>query len=121
MRNADFVLLEIELKKALKIIRDDIKQCETVSSFIFSITASGRPDSDLEVKFSIENQYDSKANVSGGNLQAVLVEYLRRNNWQQFNGPLCLPNVEPKIEKEKTLPEPLPPLAKADVADEIPF
>lgn len=85
---------EQRLVDFLKSLRQRIASNTTSTGIIFQIRASGRVnEGEMEVTFSLENNYDSKADVSGGDLEQVVVEYMRRFDWQKANQPLCLPNV----------------------------
>jgi len=55
------------------------------------ITASGRVDGDVLISFRVGGSWMSNT-VEGGDLEAVLTEYLRRKGWKQRNNPLMLSN-----------------------------
>lgn len=68
--------------------------CPECSDFIFEIRAQGRVlDGDLKVEFRLERRYDSEVNVSGGSLDSVEDEFIRRHLWRSRNAALCLPKV----------------------------
>ena len=69
----------------------------------FTIEIEGRVhDGDLLLKYAI-GEYGS--DVKGDSIDAVLEEWLRRNNWNKRHTPLCLPNVEEPVKIEATAEE----------------
>lgn len=64
------------------------------SGLYFNITATGRPDGDIKVKYSIgDGEYDSNK-VSGYSLRPTLEEMFRRKAWKERNEPLALTHKE---------------------------
>ncbi len=57
----------------------------------FKVEASGRPDGDIKIKYTInDNQYSSSAEVHGYSLRPTLDEFFRRKTWKARNEPLAL-------------------------------
>lgn len=52
------------------------------------ITIDGRPDGDLELKYSL-GEYGT--DVSGDSISSVKEEFMRRKKWEQRHNPICLP------------------------------
>ncbi len=92
-------------------VKEEISKIEDVPEFLLKIVASGRIDGDVKIEFTLsESSY--APDVTGGDLAAVVTEFLRRHGWNQRHAPLCLPNVDP-VDESFVAP------AKQD--EEIPF
>ena len=81
----------IELKLALSALRSRLQSLDTLSSFSFSIQASGRVhEGEIKVEFKLApNTYHSNE-TCGGNFARVVTEFLRRLGWEEANQPLML-------------------------------
>jgi len=91
-----FKNLHDELVAAVETIRERASDCN-IGHFNLTITCSGRTATDradVRLEYRI-GDYDS--NAKGGDLEAVLVEWCRRNGWDKANLPLALP--EPSCRK----------------------
>lgn len=66
-----------------------------IGAMRLDIEVSGRTmTGDLEIRFILGTEYEGK-NAKGGNLDAVVTEFIRREKWRHQNAPLCLPKVPP--------------------------
>lgn len=82
---------EESIKEIATYIRDELKQIEEISSLDFEITFDGRVhDGHLKIKFKLGSGYSTGGQVEGGNLEEVLLEYMRRFGWDRRNKPLML-------------------------------
>ena len=76
-------------------LRDLLKQDDQAPNFFqFTVTAEGRVrDGEVKIMFGVGgNSYTTV--VEGDNVQAVIVEYLRRIGWQKSHNYLALPTVK---------------------------
>lgn len=86
--------LEAALFEFVKDLKDSFAR-NNQSYLNFDIVVSGRPDGDLRITYTIQNETYSSGHAcaEGGNLTAVEDEFFRRASWQIKNAPLCLPNI----------------------------
>lgn len=79
------------IKEMAAYIRNELQQLEDVSSLDFNIMINGRVhDSELKITFEIGSTYSKGGVVSGGSVDAVLHEYMRRFGWDLKHQPLML-------------------------------
>src|ERR1700722_6601061 len=65
---------------------------ENISNMRFDIEVKGRTISgEVDVTFCLGEEYASSESVRGGNVEAVLKEFLRRRQWRERNDALSLP------------------------------
>ena len=84
---------EITVEEKVSQIKRALGANENLSSFHFTIEASGRLDGDTEISFALrQTSYGSE--VRGDSVEAVVDEFMRRHGWDRRHAPLCLPNVE---------------------------
>lgn len=82
---------EETIKEIVNYIRDELKQIEELPSLDFEISADGRlHDGAIKIKFKLGSSYSAGGAVEGGDLEAVLLEYMRRFGWDKRNQPLEL-------------------------------
>jgi len=87
---------EGQVMAIVKDIRERLAVLTDTNTFDFHIKASGRVnDGDVEIKFTLGTLYGSN-HCEGGQLFAVVEEYMRRHGWNKAHAPLCLPSVESK-------------------------
>lgn len=105
---------EEDVKDIAVYVREELKGIESISSMSLDIEISGRVhDGELKIKFTLGSTYSSSGSVSGGNIEAVLLEYKRRFGWDKRHQPLELTFVPtPEVKQEP---------AKSLVDEEIPF
>lgn len=60
------------------------------SYMFFEIEASGRPDGDIKIKYSISDDNYGSSKVTGYSLRPTLDEFFRRKTWKSRNEPLAL-------------------------------
>lgn len=97
------------IKELVRYVRERLQVSEQSSHFTFNISATGNTHSgELKVEIQLDETYKFNVRVSGGELESVIDEHLRRLGWTEQNAPLCLPNV-------KTIE------TKPEINDEIPF
>ena len=94
--------LHFALLKATEELRQHFA-AHNESYLTLNIEASGRPDGDMLLKYSIGKYCES---VKGDTLHNVVNEYFRRQGWDERHAPFCLPNVEPVREPAPTPPDP---------------
>lgn len=99
---------ETELLSELRDIRERLAEAN-IPHMRLDIEVSGRTHGgDLEVTFKLSKEsYNSGDHTEGGDLDAVVNEFIRRNGWSNRYASLRLPSA----------PEPTPP----ELNDEIPF
>jgi len=81
----------------IKVITDMKEQLSSIddSYLSFNMHVNGRVDGDIKIDFSVSKGYGSDGvNATGGKLEAVVTEYIRRVSWGTRHAPLCLPNVD---------------------------
>jgi len=85
--------------------REELKNCDALSSFRFQIGASGRiNDGEMNIGVSFSDyaytavEALGEGGVKGGKIDNTLEEFLRRNGWKQRNDMLMLS--PPSIEHE---------------------
>ncbi len=61
---------------------------ETYLSFVFE--ATGRPDGDIKIKYTVRDEEYGGITVGGYSLRPTLDEMFRRKTWKQRNEPLVL-------------------------------
>lgn len=99
------------IKEIAVYVREELKHIDEIHTLNFSIDISGRlHDGELKIKFEIGSTYGAGGSVKGGNIEDVLVEYMRRFGWDKRNQPLEL----------SFAPE-MPPVRPSLTDDEIPF
>lgn len=92
-------------------VRSRLAKLESLPCFDLTINVHGRVhDGDINIEFRL-GEYHYTDVVKGGNLEAVITEFLRRRGWTERNAPLCLPAVE----QEEVID------AQDQVDDRIPF
>lgn len=81
-----------DLIKSLALhIREELSKVEEISSIDFEVSIDGRAhDGELKIKYSLGSTYGSGGLVTGGRLEPVITEYLRRFGWDRRNKPLEL-------------------------------
>lgn len=106
---------EDSIKELALYLRDELQQVEDISKLDFTIDISGRVhDGELSIKFELGSAYSTGGQVSGGRIEAVLAEYMRRFGWDKRNKPLELSFAPAEV------PHPDQPVgARSD--EEIPF
>ena len=104
-------ILEDRLLSFLRSLRSQLAAAD-ISDLRLTIDAEGRVhDGDIAITFIVGYLY-SNTRAEGGNLEAAVEEYIRRNGYQKRHAPLCLPSVE-SLETES--------LESQAVDEEIPF
>lgn len=82
---------EVTIKEMARYLREELQQIEEINQLDFEISIDGRVhDGDLSIKFKLGSSYGTGGMVEGGDLEAVLVEYMRRFGWDKRNKPLEL-------------------------------
>lgn len=85
------VSFEGALKREIKRIRTELLKAEDLSSFSFTITASGRlHDGEVKLKFALAESTYGEGRVEGDSIQPVLDELLRRHGWEKIHSPKAL-------------------------------
>ncbi len=80
--------IEGHIKHIVNELRETFKE-HNESDMTFRITATGRPDGDIKIKYTIDGDYTVTA-VSGYSLRPTLDEFFRRKVWKARNEPLAL-------------------------------
>jgi len=82
------VSFEGALKREIKRIRNELKNCEDFAHMIFKIEADGNVNSgNIKLTYQL---CGPKAVVTGDSIQAVLDECLRRHGWEKIHAPKAL-------------------------------
>lgn len=81
-----------DLIKSLALhIREELSKVDEIASIDFDISIDGRAhDGELKIKYSLGSNYGTGGLVTGGRLEPVITEYLRRFGWDSRNKPLEL-------------------------------
>lgn len=83
-------------------IREMLNNCDNVSQFTFTVSASGRVrDGDVEITFGCGNY---SASVTANSVDGAVYEHMRRQGWEKTNTPLCLPRVEQAVSTDDGIP-----------------
>jgi len=84
---------EFYVREMAKELRSRFEQID-IGHLDFQVHVSGRTGSgDLLVEFKIgDSTYGDR--VTGGAVEAIFFEFLRRKGWTEQNAALCLPRVE---------------------------
>lgn len=96
---------EDSIKELALYLRDKLQQVEDISKLDFTINISGRVhDGELSIEFKLGSQYSVGDQVSGGRIEAVLAEYMRRFGWDKRNKLLKLSFSHPDQVDDPGLP-----------------
>jgi hypothetical protein len=81
-----------DFESALISVIQDLRHAladQDIGSMKLEIDAIGRTlAGDLRIEFSLSTEYGLR--TSGGNLEAVVAEFIRRNTWSNCHEALCL-------------------------------
>lgn len=79
------------IKSLALYIREELSKVDEISSIDFEVSIEGRAhDGELKIKYSLGSTYSNGGLVTGGRLEPVITEYLRRFGWDSRNKPLEL-------------------------------
>ncbi len=81
--------VEAHVKHIVGELRELFKE-HNESHLNFKVEASGRPDGDIKIKYTICDNMYSSAEVNGYSLRPTLDEFFRRKTWKERNEPLAL-------------------------------
>lgn len=79
------------VRQKIEKIREELAQNTNTCEFRLDIEASGRVnDGTVSIRYTLGASY-SGSNASGGRVDPVVEEYIRRVAWAKTNDALCLP------------------------------
>ena len=79
----------------VRMIRDELRQIESLQAFEFTIRAEGRVhEGDVSLTFKLDHPYESGVYVTGNTIAAVLQEFMRRHGWNKRHMPLMITSGE---------------------------
>lgn len=81
--------VEAHIRHIVGDLRDKFKANDE-NFMSFTVYASGRPDGDIKIKYTIRDSEYSGEQVSGYSLRPTLDELFRRKKWKERNIPLVL-------------------------------
>ncbi len=81
--------VESHVKHIVEELRETFKGHDE-SHLNFKVEASGRPDGDIKIKYTVCDNAYSSAEVNGYSLRPTLDEFFRRKVWKSRNEPLAL-------------------------------
>ena len=88
------------LEAAIAAVVTELRKDLNGENFLdLAIYVSGRIEDDIKVEFRLSKGYGGdEVKAVGGNLQAVVDEYLHRLSFNRRYAPLCLPKVAPEYD-----------------------
>ena len=82
------VSFEGALKREIKRVREQLRQCDALSNFSLTIHAEGRlHEGEVKLTFGLGSWNNE---VKGDALNAVIEEFMRRNGWEALHAPKAL-------------------------------
>jgi len=81
--------VEAHIKHIVQELREKF-QANDANHMRLEIKASGRPDGDIKIKYSVDDTDYGSYEVHGYSLRPTLDEFFRRKTWKQRNEPLAL-------------------------------
>jgi len=86
-----------DLRALASVIRDRLAKAKGITEFNLEITISGRVvGGDLKIEAELRGGWNDRSVVKGGDIDAIVKEFLRRKGWDETNAPLCISYVEPE-------------------------
>ena len=92
VKHQGMVELETILAATMLELKRTLARKDDVSSFVFSISASGRVDGDLKIEYTLADDVYGTDKVTGHKINTVVEEYLRRKGWNHTNAPVLISN-----------------------------
>jgi len=112
---------EEALKLKIAEVRAQLAEYERIPCFRLDIEIDGRVhDGEIAVEFKLTKDiYSSLTSACGGDLDAVVEEFLRRNHWASINAPMQLSYLPQGVPAQGITPEVVQDISTND--DEVPF
>lgn len=81
--------VEAHIKHIVEELRDKFQENDETGLY-FTIEATGRPDGDIKIKYTVSDSEYGSPKVDGYSLRPTLEELFRRKTWKSRNEPLAL-------------------------------